>query len=112
MTEYILTEDAYKTLTELETKVMVYSLQTSLVEFCVSVEDISEGLHMNVKSVKGVVGSLVKKGLIDAQREVRGGEIFFDLYVHAPSGWQVNYGYENLEEDIIEEIEDWIRKNK
>ena len=104
--------DAYKTLTVLETKVMVYALKVSLYDYCVSARDISEGCKMDIKTVKGVVGSLCKKGIMDAEKEERGGQVFLDLFPTSPSGEMVSFGDENLEEDDIDFINEWIENNK
>jgi hypothetical protein len=41
--------------------------------------EISRHVDINVQSVKGIVGSLVKKGLVYAETEERGGKVFHDL---------------------------------
>jgi len=102
----------YKSLTVLETKVMVYALQECLGDYCVSAQDIADACNMNIKTVKGVVGSLCKKGEMDAEKDERGGQNFHDLFPYSPSGELVSFGNENLEEEDIITIKEWIKKNK
>jgi hypothetical protein len=60
--------------------------------------EISRHVDINVQSVKGIVGSLVKKGLVYAETEERGGKVFHDL---SPvfNGQPVMFDGESLEAD-------------
>lgn len=100
------------TLTILETKVYNFILQECMDDYCTSAIDISEQLDMNIKSVKGVVGSLVKKGMVDAQEDHRGGKKFLDLFAYTPCGqYHVGgWGYENLPDSIILSVDTYLGK--
>lgn len=62
------------------------------------VKEVSQHVDLDVQSVKGVVGSLVKKGLVYAETEERGGKVFHDL---SPvfNGQPVMFDGESLEAD-------------
>ncbi len=103
--------ETLKTLTDLERKVYVNVLEESMVEYCTSVKEISLQLELDIKTVRGVVGSLVKKMLVYAETEVRDGITFHDLFPFTPNA-SASYGNENLEEDEIEWVEQYIKENK
>ena len=104
--------ETYNTLTELETKVMVSSLKESLDDYCTDAQTIASDLKLPINTIKGVVGSLAKKGLLDPVQDERGGQKFRDIFPMWKSYDQVSFGYENLEEEIIEEIKEWIKENE
>lgn len=62
------------------------------------VKEVSRHLSIDVQSVKGIVGSLVKKGLVCAETEERGGKVFYDL---SPlfNGEPVMFDGESLDSD-------------
>lgn len=67
-------------MTELETKIYDTIFAHCTDDFSSSVAEVAEDLGIDVATVKGAVGSLVKKGLVLAETEVRGGKEFMDLF--------------------------------
>lgn len=67
-------------LTELETKVYESVKEECKHEYSSDVVAISNDTGIAVNSVKGVVGSLVKKGFLEVQKEERCSIIFHDIF--------------------------------
>lgn len=75
------------TLTDLETKVLARATVHCTDDYSSSVKEIAEDLKLPVPQVRGCVGSLVKKGKLQANDpEVRGGTTFHDLFVIQDGG--------------------------
>jgi DNA-binding MarR family transcriptional regulator len=67
-------------LTKLE-KIVYASIKNECkTEYCSDVKIVSEDTGLKVNVVKGVVGSLVKKGFVDTQTEERDNIVFNDLF--------------------------------
>ena len=67
-------------LTELEKIVYESVKEECKHEYCSSVKIISDDIGLEVNTVKGVVGSLVKKGLLECESENRDGLMFNDIF--------------------------------
>lgn len=67
-------------LTEMENKVYESVKEECKREYSSGVIAISNDTGIGVNSVKGVVGSLVKKGLLEVQEEERCSMIFHDIF--------------------------------
>ena len=74
------------TYTDLEKK--VYNALVDLVEceYSAGLQDLSAATGLTEDTIKGVVGSLVKKGKVDTDEEVRGGRRFVDIFPSLESG--------------------------
>lgn len=102
----------YKSLTVLETKVMVDALTVSLYDYCTDAKTIAENTGLDINTVKGVIGSLCKKGIIDAVKDKRCGQVFLDIFPTSLSGEMVSFGNENLGSEGVNSINEWIKANK
>lgn len=73
-------------------------------DFSSSVVEVAEDTGISLASVKGYVGSLVKKGYVDAETEKRGGETFFDLWLLV-GGQRVGFGCDQFDsvEDMLQQ---------
>jgi len=79
-------------LTELESKVYDAAVAQCDYDYCSSVKELASILKIDVNSVKGAVGSLVKKGRMAVESEVRGGTKFFDLFPVNEDGKLLSFG--------------------
>lgn len=86
-------------LTDLETKVLKVIREQALDDYSSSVKEVSNATQLDVKTVKGVVGSLVKKNLVMADHEERGGRMFLDLFPLDKNGNVVSYACDDYDYD-------------
>ena len=99
-------------LTDLEELAYRSILRTSMYEYCSSVQDVAENLAISVNSAKGVIGSLIKKGMIYTQEETRDRVIFNDVFAwfHMRGTYcSPSYGNENLLDHEREAIENYLK---
>jgi DNA-binding MarR family transcriptional regulator len=75
--------------TELETKVYEAAQND---DYSSSAKEIAEETGLDIKTVKGVIGSLVKKGRMEVEEEERGGTIFKDVWAVDEDG-EIISGY-------------------
>lgn len=73
-------------LTDLEQTVLVIAQIQCHADYCSSVKDIARVTGLEIASVKGAVGSLVKKGKLLAESEERNGKMFMDIFVVTDEG--------------------------
>lgn len=61
---------------------IVYNSLIDLVEceYSADLADLSESTGLSKNTIKGVIGSLVKKGKVETDEEVRGGKRFVDIF--------------------------------
>ena len=79
-------------LTELETRVFNQAEEHCMNDYCSDAKQLAEDLNLPINTVKGAVGSLIKKGKMQANQEERGGEMFYDLNTITPNGNLQCYG--------------------
>jgi len=84
-------------LTELEAQVLQAAATQCYDDYASSAKEISELTNLDIKTVKGVVGSLVKKGKMQAEEEERSGKVFLDLFV-VLEGNLISYGCDKYEQ--------------
>lgn len=89
-------------ITELERKVF-----NVIIDFCVDypeadIKDLSDITSMSENSVKGVVGSLVKKGLVSTGEDIRGFNIKFKTINPIIQGEAVGFMCDMFDESEIE----------
>jgi len=96
-------------LTTLESTCYKAALCDGMDDYSSSAKEIAERTGLDIKTVKGAVGSLVKKGLLQAEEENRNGTVFFDLFP-LWCGEIVAFGDEsgNLTDDQFKELEQYI----
>lgn len=87
------------TYTDLEKKVYNALIDFVKWEFSADLTDLSNSTGLAEGTIKGVVGSLVKKGKIDTDEEVRGGTRFVDIFPSLESGSFLadNYSEEQIQ---------------
>lgn len=68
-------------LTNLEQRVLSAIAAEGMVGYCTDLADIKKRTGMELASIKGVVGSLVKKGLVAAEEDHRNGRVCHDLFL-------------------------------
>jgi hypothetical protein len=88
--------------TDLEKKVF-----NAIIDLCMDAceadcKDIVDYIGVDIKSVKGVVGSLVKKGLVQVGSEYRGGNNFMTIHPLI-DGDLLSFGCDLYDDDEIEE---------
>ena len=67
-------------MTEKETLVYNAAVEQCEDEYSTSAKELAEATGLDIKTIKGVVGSLCKKGHMQAEEEERGGKVFLDLW--------------------------------
>ncbi len=67
-------------MTKLEDTTLAAIVDICTYDYSADVETIAEKTGMTANSVKGVVGSLTKKGLAYCEQENRGGKVFYDIF--------------------------------
>lgn len=67
-------------LTNNEQMVLESITKICTIDYSADVEDISTETGLSMPSVKGVVGSLVKKCLVCCESEERGGKVWYDIF--------------------------------
>ena len=79
-------------MTNLEQQVLAAIKADCEQDFSSSVKEVAAATGLDVKTVKGVVGSLVKKDRVAAEQEERGGRVFLDLFYKSESGEVLSFG--------------------
>jgi predicted transcriptional regulator len=87
------------TYTDLEKKVYNALIDIVEYEFSADLTDLSESTGLTEDTVKGVIGSLVKKGKVDTDEEIRGGKRFVDIFPALDSS---SFLCDNYEENQIQ----------
>lgn len=87
------------TYTELEKKVYNALIDFVSGDYSADLSDLSQSTGLTEETVKGVVGSLVKKGKVETEEEVRGGKRFVDIN---PSLDCASFLCDNYSEDEIQ----------
>jgi len=97
-------------LTPLESQCYKAALNDGMEDYSSSVKEIAERTGIAVASVKGAVGSLVKKGLLVAEEENRNGTTFLDIFP-IWCGEFIAFGGEsaNLTDEQFNELEEYIK---
>lgn len=90
------------TYTELEKKVFNAAVDLCMDECEASCEDISDYAEIDIKSVKGALGSLVKKGLVQVGTDNRGGVDFSTIHPLI-DGDLLSFGCDLYDDEEIEE---------
>ncbi len=67
-------------MTDLEKQVYDAIVEDCTYDYSSSVKEVSDRTGLKISTVKGAVGSLVKKGHVAAETEERGGTVFKDLW--------------------------------
>ena len=67
-------------LTNNEQIVLDAIINTCAMDYCADVNEIARSTTMTIESVKGIVGSLVKKKLVICESEYRGDRLFYDIF--------------------------------
>jgi hypothetical protein len=83
-----------KMLTKLETTVYQAAVEICLGgDYSVDAKDLAAQTGLDVKTVKGVMGSLVKKDrMVSNGAEIRGGQVFYDAFPKNDSGQICSFG--------------------
>lgn len=69
-------------LTKLELKVITLISEHCYDEYSSSVKDLAKDLVLKVNTVKGIIGSLTKKGLISCEEEIEwNGEVSYQVFI-------------------------------
>lgn len=89
--------------TDLEKQVFNAALDICVDDYSADVRDIAHDTGLQPSVVKGVVGSLVKKGKLYVGSENRGGELFNDIFIVHPE-WSGGFGCDHLSEDEIKAL--------
>ena len=84
-------------ITQLEAKVLKEVWSASF-DYSTDAKEIAEKTGMDIKSVKGALGSLVKKGLAYSETDERGGVVFHDIFP-VFNGKVICFDGENLSND-------------
>lgn len=79
-------------MTELETELYNALLVLCDADFSAGVVDLSEYLDIEQNTVKGGIGSLVKKGKVFCEQEKRGNVVYFDLFPMDDEGNRLSWG--------------------
>ena len=79
-------------MTELETKVLEAIKTDCEMDYSSSLKEVAERTGLDYSTIKGVVGSLVKKGKVYAEQEKRGGKVFMDLFYLNEDGQTLSFG--------------------
>ena len=79
-------------MTELETKVLEAIKEDCEMDYSSSLKEVAERTGLDYSTIKGVVGSLVKKGKVYAEQEQRGGKVFMDLFFVKEDGEVLSFG--------------------
>ena len=90
-------------ITELETKVLEIIWHSSF-DYGTDAKEISRETGLDIKTVKGALGSLVKKKLAFAETEERGGVVFHDIFP-VFNGKVVAFDGENMDQDEYDEMD-------
>jgi hypothetical protein len=67
-------------LTSNERAVLDTIAEICIMDYSADVNEIARSTTMTIESVKGVVGSLVKKKLVICESEYRGDRLFYDIF--------------------------------
>ena len=90
--------------TKLECNVFNYILHVTYLEYSTDVKDIAMALELPVNVVKGVVGSLVKKGKVQCVKEKREGILFNDIFpIMSDPSWSGAFGCD------VTSFEEWMK---
>ena len=83
-----------KMLTKLETTVYTAAVEICLGgDYSVDAKDLAAQAGLDVKTVKGAMGSLVKKDrMVSNGAEIRGGQVFHDAFPKNDSGQICSFG--------------------
>ena len=84
--------------TNLEIKVFNKVLDVCYDDYCASAKDLAKTLDLPINTVKGVLGSLVKKGKVQCEEEERSQTVFLDVHAIV-NDCGCSYGFENYDEE-------------
>tara|TARA_Y100000310_G_C19955795_1_gene478951 strand:+ start:88 stop:384 length:297 start_codon:yes stop_codon:yes gene_type:complete len=92
--------------TELEKKIFNAALDFCFDNCEADVNDLSSITGLNKDTVKGVVGSLTKKGLVGVGKEKRGGKVYLSINPYVGEGREdiVSYGCDEYTADELEAL--------
>tara|TARA_R110000868_G_scaffold128833_6_gene337235 strand:+ start:355 stop:612 length:258 start_codon:yes stop_codon:yes gene_type:complete len=80
------------TFTKLETLVFDQAEHHCNCDYSSSTKQLAHDLDLPFNTIKGVVSSLIKKGKIQAEKDYRGGKVFFDLHTITENGNLQSWG--------------------
>jgi hypothetical protein len=96
--------------TKLEIKVFNKILDTCYEDYSASAKGLAKDLDMPINTIKGVIGSLVKKGKVQCEEEERSLTLFLDVFAIDDEHGFLSFGGDRFSEEEYKQF--YLKKDK